>query len=151
MIRDNRMTKITARNLLLRSTWNFSSYSKPFFLIGADRFSVAFTLFLLKITRTYVWEKVLTAFWVLEITVQARFGGPIDRYQESLEASFDAPFIVSNTPIERVLIIYFKILWKFCRRKERHWKNQDVRETSHGDHQTCMPLLSSVLVSLLTW
>ena len=54
VIRDNRMTKITARNLLLRSTWNLSSYSKPFFLIGADSFSVAFALFLLKRTKTYV-------------------------------------------------------------------------------------------------
>ena len=146
VIRDNRMTKITARNLLLRSTWNLSSYSKPFFLIGADSFPVAFTLFLLKITRTYVWEKVLTAFWVLEVTVQARFGGPIDRYQESLEASFDAPFIINNTPIERVLIIYFKILGKFLslKREALHWKDQNVKETSHCAHQTFILLLSSV-------
>ena len=145
-IRDNRMTKITARNLLLRSTWNLSSYSKPFFLIGADSFPVVFTLFLLKITRTYVWEKVLTAFWVLEVTVQARFGGPIDRYQESLEASFDAPFIINNTPIERVLIIYLKILGKFLslKREALHWKDQNVKETSHCAHQTFILLLSSV-------
>ena len=30
-------------------------------------------------------------------------------------------------------------------------KDQDVKETSHGAHQACILLLSSVLVSLLTW
>ena len=66
VIRDNRMTKITARNLLLRSTRNLSSYSKPFFVIGADSFSDAFALFLLKRTKTCVSVKVLNGFLVLE-------------------------------------------------------------------------------------